>query len=92
MEYGSPCMLETTPLMGSEINEMPISLENGIQIQVRKVLMNDSHIWLAQILTYEHPVWRTVCAGETPTIALMAACRIVGATDTVLQGATKYAN
>ena len=92
MEYGSPFMLETIQLMGSEINEMPISLENGIQIQVRKVLMNDSHIWLAQILTYDYPVWNPICAGETPTLALMAACRIVGATDTVLQGAAKYAN
>jgi hypothetical protein len=67
-------------------------LENGIQIQVRKVLMNDSHIWLAQILTYDYPVWHTICAGETPTLALMAACRMVGATDTVLQGDTNYAN
>ena len=86
MECGSPYMLETIPLMGSEIHEMPISLENGIQIQVRKVLMNDSHIWLAQILTYDYPVWNPICAGETPTLALMTACRIVGATDTVLQG------
>ena len=54
--------------------------------------MNDSHIWLAQILTYDYPVWHTICAGETPTLALMAACRIVGATDTVLQGDTNYAN
>jgi len=85
MEYGSQCMLKNTPLMASEIRKMPISLENGIQIQVRKVLMNDSHIWLAQILTYDYPVWHTVCAGETPTLALTAACRMVGATDTVLQ-------
>ena len=89
MEYGSPCMWESIRLMGSEIREMPISLENGIQIQVRKVLMNDSHIWLAQILTYDYPVWNPICAGETPTLALMAACRIVGATDTVLQGDTE---
>ncbi len=92
MEYGSQCMLENTPLMASEIRKMPISLENGIQIQVKKVLMNDSHIWLAQILTYDYPVWEPICAGETPTLALMAACRMVGATDTVLQGDTNYAN
>ena len=83
MEYGLPCMWESIPLMGSEIPEMPISLENGIQIQVKKVLMNDSHIWLVQVLTYEYPVWQPLCAGETPMLALMAACRICGAMDRI---------
>ena len=83
MEYGSPCMWESIPLMGSGIERMPISLENGIQIQVKKIPMNDSHVWVAQVLTYDYPVWLPLCAGETPTLALMGACRIVGAMDRI---------
>jgi hypothetical protein len=83
MEYGSLCMWDSIPLMGSEIQRMPISLENGIQIQVKKIPMNDTHVWIAQVLTYEYPCWTTVCAGETPTLALMAACRICGAMDRI---------
>ena len=83
MEYGSPCMWESIPLMGSGIERMPISLENGIQIQVKKIPMNDSHVWVAQVLTYDYPVWLPLCAGETPTLALMAACRMYVAMDRI---------
>jgi len=74
--------------LGSEIREMHISLENGTQIQVKAMPMQASTAYVMMMLTYDAPYWLTIAAGETPDVVLSALCRMVGATDTVLQGET----
>lgn len=86
MEYGIRCMSTVSKSLGSEIKEMHISLENGIQIQMKAMPMRESMAYVITMLTYKQPVWVTMVAGETPDVALSALCRMVGATDTVLQG------
>lgn len=89
MECGIRCMSTVSKSLGSEIKEMHISLENGTQIQMKAMPMLGSIAYVIMMLTYERPVWTGVVAGETPDVALSALCRMVGATDTVLQGDTE---
>ena len=84
--FGTPSMSMVSKSLGSEIREMHISLENGTQIQMKAMPMLGSTAYVVMMLTYERPVWTGVVAGETPDVALSALCRMVGATDTVLQG------
>lgn len=86
MECGMPCMSTVSKSLGSEIKEMQISLQNGTQIQMKATPMRGSTVYVITTLTYDHPVWVVKAAGETPDVALSALCRMVGATDTVLQG------
>lgn len=88
MDYGIPCMSTVSKSLGSEIREMHISLENGTQIQVKAMPMQASTAYVMMMLTYDAPYWLTIAAGETPDVVLSALCRMVGATDTVLQGET----
>lgn len=89
MECGIRCMSTVSKSLGSEIKEMHISLENGTQIQMKAMPMLGSIAYVITMLTYERPVWTGIAAGETPDVALSALCRMVGATDTVLQGDTE---
>lgn len=90
MEYfGTPSMSMVSKSLGSEIREMHISLENGTQIQVKAMPMRSSTAYVVTMLTYDAPYWMTIAAGETPDVALSAISRMVGATDTVLQGDSK---
>jgi 6-phosphogluconate dehydrogenase (decarboxylating) len=89
MDFGIPCMSMVSKSLDSEIKEMHISLENGTQIQMKAMPMRESMAYVITMLTYEQPVWVTMVAGETPDLALSALCRMVGATDTVLQGDTE---
>lgn len=92
MECGMQSMSTVSKSLGSEIKEMHISLENGTQIQMKAMPMRANTAYVVTMITYDHPVWSTVAAGETPDVALSALCRMVGATDTVLQGAANSAN
>ena len=92
MAYGTPCMSTVSKSLGSEIKEMHISLENGTQIQIKAMPMRTSTAYVVTMLTYDAPYWLTIAAGETPDVVLTALCRMVGATDTVLQGDTHNAN
>jgi len=89
MDCGIRCMSTVSKSLGSEIKEMHISLENGTQIQMKAMPMLGSIAYVITMLTYERPVWTGIAAGETPDVALSALCRMVGATDTVLQGDTE---
>ena len=89
MDCGTQFMSTVNRFLGSEIKEMHISLENGTQIQMKAMPMLGSTAYVVMMLTYERPVWTGVVAGETPDVALSALCRMVGATDTVLQGDSK---
>jgi len=86
MECGIQCMSMVSKSLGSEIKEMQISLQNGTQILMRTMPMLDNMLYVITIMTYDHPVWVVKAAGETPDVALSTLCRMVGATDTVLQG------
>jgi len=86
MECGMQCMSMVSKSLGSEIKEMQISLQDGTQIQMKATPMHKSMVYVITILTYNHPVWVVKAAGETPDVALFTLCRMVGATDTVLQG------
>ena len=86
MECGMRCMSMVSKSLGSEIKEMHISLENGTQIQMKAMPMRENMVYVITTMTYDRPVWVVKAAGETPDIALSALCRMVGATDTVLQG------
>ncbi len=81
MECGIQCMSTVSKSLGSEIKEMHISLANGTQIQMKAMPMRVNTAYVVTMLTYEHPVWATVAAGETPDVALSTLCRMVGATD-----------
>jgi hypothetical protein len=89
MECGIPCMSMVSKSLGSEIKEMQISLVNGTQIQVKAIQMHENMVHVVSIMTYDRPVWVVKAVGETPDVALSALCRMVGATDTVLQGDTE---
>lgn len=86
MECGIQSMSMVSKSLGSEIKEMQISLQNGTQILMRTMPTLDNMLYVITIMTYDHPVWVVKAAGETPDVALSALCRMVGATDTVLQG------
>ncbi len=86
MECGTQCMSMVSKSLGSEIKEMQISLQNGTQILMRTTPTLDNMLYVITIMTCDHPVWVIKAAGETPDVALSVLCRIVGATDTVLQG------
>lgn len=75
MSMGNPSQdLETT--------WMPMYMEHGIQIQIMPTFLNDSLIYMVQVISPESPYWLTIGAFETPALALTALCRMVGATDT----------
>jgi hypothetical protein len=66
----------------SETTWMPMYMEHGIQIQIMPTFLNDSLIYMVQVITPDTPYWLTIGAFETPALALTALCRMVGATDT----------
>jgi hypothetical protein len=51
--------------------------------------MHENMVHVVSIMSYDRPVWVVKTVGETPDVALSALCRMVGATDTVLQGDPK---
>lgn len=73
-------------LRDSETSWMPISMEHGVQIQILPTRMNDRKVYVSQVISPSNPRWITVGVSETPALALIALCRMVGATDTVPQG------
>ena len=86
MDLGSMYTSTVNVSMASVMNQMPNSLADGFQLEVRPVCMSTSTMYVVNILTPENPRWVPICAGETPTLALSEASRIVGAMDRIHKG------
>jgi hypothetical protein len=83
VDLGSMYISMVNVSMASVMNQMPNSLADGFQLEVRPVYTSTSTLYLVNIVTPKNPRWLPICAGETPTLALMEASRIVGAMDRI---------
>jgi hypothetical protein len=85
MDCGILSTIREALSMGSELTMTQNNLLTGMQVQLRPLPMGVHTVWIVQVLTPDVPRWTPVCAGETPSLALSALCRMVGAIDRIPQ-------